>query len=123
MSLPQSYFIFSIGNITPIFQTTYKDCYKQYKTCPESLVNAETYVQVLQAARHRTLPSGSLFAPQTMVLQPACQKSSTLNQPSAQVGGMDGCVLTAFNPDLEKVVLTECLLWLRRSAASSWACS
>ena len=25
----ESYFIFSIGNITPIFQTTYKDCYKQ----------------------------------------------------------------------------------------------
>ncbi|CAL8462225.1 g1756 [Coccomyxa elongata] len=42
----ESYFIFSIGNITPIFQETYKDCYKQHKTCSEGLINAETYVQV-----------------------------------------------------------------------------
>ncbi len=34
------------GNITPIFQTTYKDCYKQYITCSESLINSETYIQV-----------------------------------------------------------------------------
>ena len=74
MPLPQSYFIFSIGNITPIFQTTYKDCYKQYKTCPESLVNAETYVQVLQAARIG-LPPAPLCA--ALVLQPACQKRTT----------------------------------------------
>ncbi|KAK9906884.1 hypothetical protein WJX75_009747 [Coccomyxa subellipsoidea] len=42
----ESYFIFSIGNITPIFQETYKDCYKQHKTCSAGLINAETYVQV-----------------------------------------------------------------------------
>jgi MFS family permease len=42
----QSYFIFSIGNITPIFQETYKDCWKSHKTCSASLINAETYIQV-----------------------------------------------------------------------------
>ncbi|CAK0752621.1 hypothetical protein CVIRNUC_002160 [Coccomyxa viridis] len=42
----ESYFIFSIGNITPIFQETYKDCYKQYKKCDKGLINAETYIQV-----------------------------------------------------------------------------
>jgi MFS family permease len=42
----ESYFIFSIGNITPIFQETYKSCWKTHKTCSASLINAETYIQV-----------------------------------------------------------------------------
>ena len=73
VSLLQSYFIFSIGNITPIFQTTYKDCYKQYKTCPQSLVNAETYIQVLLAA---PLPLPSCASENMYMSACLCQSSA-----------------------------------------------
>jgi MFS family permease len=42
----ESYFIFSIGNITPIFQQEYPDCFSTYKKCAHNLINDTTYVQV-----------------------------------------------------------------------------
>lgn len=42
----QAYFIFSIGNISPLLAAARPTCVKEYRDCPESLINAEHFVQV-----------------------------------------------------------------------------
>ena len=69
----ESYFIFSIGNITPIFQTTYKDCYNQYTTCTQSLINAENYIQVCMSCRPPyTSVASARRCPRQPVTHPCC---------------------------------------------------
>lgn len=43
----ESYFIFSIGNVGPLFTQEYPDCYADFKRCTQSLVNAQTYIQII----------------------------------------------------------------------------
>ncbi|KAK9812798.1 hypothetical protein WJX72_004025 [[Myrmecia] bisecta] len=43
----ESYFVFSIGNITPIFTAEYPDCYKTHKKCSTNLLADQTYYQVV----------------------------------------------------------------------------
>eukprot|EP00884_Botryococcus_braunii_P017220 jgi/Botrbrau1/4181/Bobra.0192s0041.1 len=42
----EAYFIFSIGNISPLLSAARPECVKTYKECPAGLINAEHFVQV-----------------------------------------------------------------------------
>eukprot|EP00884_Botryococcus_braunii_P017221 jgi/Botrbrau1/4182/Bobra.0192s0042.1 len=42
----EAYFIFSIGNISPLLAAARPACVQQYQECPEGLINSEHFVQV-----------------------------------------------------------------------------
>ena len=44
--LRQAYFIFAVGNLRPIFDVLYADCYKTHTACSKALVASQTYTQV-----------------------------------------------------------------------------
>ncbi len=41
-----SYVLFSIGNIKPLFQSTFSTCWKSYKVCNETWIQAVDYMEV-----------------------------------------------------------------------------
>lgn len=41
----QAYFIFAIGNLRPIFDQLYGECFKTYTACSRALVASQTYAQ------------------------------------------------------------------------------
>lgn len=41
----QAYFIFAIGNLRPIFNELYPDCFATHTACSSALVASQTYVQ------------------------------------------------------------------------------
>jgi hypothetical protein len=43
----EGYVLFSIGNLTPLFQKVWPSCWSKYKTCNEQWVDAVTYLEVL----------------------------------------------------------------------------
>ncbi|PSS25175.1 hypothetical protein M430DRAFT_96152 [Amorphotheca resinae ATCC 22711] len=43
----ESYVLFSIGNLTPLFQAAWPACWKSFKVCNEQWVNAVTYLEVV----------------------------------------------------------------------------
>ena len=44
--LLEGYVLFSIGNVKPLFQATFKDCWKLYKTCDKTWIQAIDYLEV-----------------------------------------------------------------------------
>ena len=42
----ESYFIFSIGNISPLLSVDYPSCYKTFAACSQNFTYAETYIQI-----------------------------------------------------------------------------
>jgi MFS family permease len=43
----EGYVLFSIGNLTPLFQAVWPTCWKSYKVCSENWVSAVTYLEVI----------------------------------------------------------------------------
>ncbi|KAI9774350.1 MAG: hypothetical protein M1840_004244 [Geoglossum simile] len=43
----EGYVLFSIGNLTPLFQKVWPSCWGKFKACDEQWVNAVTYLEVL----------------------------------------------------------------------------
>jgi len=41
-----SYVLFSIGNVKPLFQATFPDCWKTFKICNKTWINAIDYLEV-----------------------------------------------------------------------------
>lgn len=41
------YVLFSIGNLTPLFDAVWKECWSTYKVCNEQWVAAVTYLEVV----------------------------------------------------------------------------
>jgi hypothetical protein len=41
-----SYVLFSIGNVTPLFQSSFADCWKNHKTCDKNWISATGYLEV-----------------------------------------------------------------------------
>lgn len=44
---PVSYVLFSIGNLTPLFQAVWPSCWSKYKTCDANWTYAVTYLEVI----------------------------------------------------------------------------
>ena len=42
-----SYVLFSIGNIKPLFQSVFKDCWKSAKTCNAIWIDAVDYMEIV----------------------------------------------------------------------------
>ena len=42
-----SYVLFSIGNLTPLFNAVWKTCWDTYKVCNETWVNAVAYMEIV----------------------------------------------------------------------------
>lgn len=42
-----SYVLFSIGNLTPLFQAAWGSCWKKYQVCSENWIAAVTYMEIL----------------------------------------------------------------------------
>jgi hypothetical protein len=38
--------LFSIGNVKPLFQATFPDCWKSFKICDKTWINAIDYLEV-----------------------------------------------------------------------------
>jgi len=45
--LLEGYVLFSIGNVQPLLQAAFPNCWKSYKTCDEQWINALTYLEVI----------------------------------------------------------------------------
>ncbi|RDW60139.1 putative inorganic phosphate transporter [Coleophoma crateriformis] len=43
----EGYVLFSIGNLTSLFNVVWKDCWKSYKTCNKNWVAAVTYLEII----------------------------------------------------------------------------
>jgi len=43
----EGYVLFSIGNLTPLFQAVWPTCWKSFKVCSENWVSAVTYLEVI----------------------------------------------------------------------------
>ncbi|KAF8855544.1 MFS general substrate transporter [Acephala macrosclerotiorum] len=43
----EGYVLFSIGNLTPLFQAVWPQCWSKFKVCDEQWINAVTYLEVL----------------------------------------------------------------------------
>lgn len=41
------YVLFSIGNLTPLFDAVWPTCWKTFKTCDKKWVDAVTYLEVV----------------------------------------------------------------------------
>lgn len=39
--------LFSIGNVKPLFQSSFPDCWKHHKTCNANWLAAVTYLEVI----------------------------------------------------------------------------
>lgn len=39
--------LFSIGNIKPLFQNSFKSCWKEYETCDKQWIYAIDYLEIL----------------------------------------------------------------------------
>ena len=42
----EGYVLFSIGNLSPLFKAAFKSCWKQYKTCNKTWIQAVDYLEV-----------------------------------------------------------------------------
>ena len=42
-----SYVLFSIGNLTPLFQKAFPSCWNTYKICNKNWIDAVTYLEVI----------------------------------------------------------------------------
>ena len=42
-----SYVLFSIGNIKPLFQSVFKNCWDTYKVCNKTWVDAVDYMEIV----------------------------------------------------------------------------
>lgn len=45
--LTEGYVLFSIGNILPLFKSTYPECWKQYSICDERVIKAIKYMEIV----------------------------------------------------------------------------
>ena len=41
-----AYFVFSVGNLTPVFEEEYPRCWKTHETCSKALLSSIHYTQV-----------------------------------------------------------------------------
>lgn len=49
--LTEGYVLFSIGNILPLFKSTYPDCWETYSVCDQKVVKAIKYVEIVGVSR------------------------------------------------------------------------
>lgn len=42
-----SYVLFSIGNVTPLFQSSFPDCWKTHKVCDKNWIAAASYLEIV----------------------------------------------------------------------------
>lgn len=45
--LTEGYVLFSIGNILPLFKSTYPDCWKTYSICDERVIKSIKYMEIV----------------------------------------------------------------------------
>lgn len=52
--LTEGYVLFSVGNILPLFKSTYPECWKSYSICDERVIAAIKYMEIVGVS-HSTL--------------------------------------------------------------------
>lgn len=48
-----AYFVFSVGNLTPVFEEEYPRCWRSHETCSKALLSSIHYTQASATCRRR----------------------------------------------------------------------